>query len=99
VLLEAHFPGFAGLGQFRPHILTLEKQANGIGIREILCIPKQLVERRTGASRHDIEGQAFDSLHAFISDFRIQFEPLADFLEKGAFLGDGLEQRYASAAA
>src|ERR1700748_921286 len=30
MLLEVHFPAFAGLGQFRPHILTLEKQANRI---------------------------------------------------------------------
>src|SRR5579862_9566751 len=38
MLLEAYFPVFAGFGQFRPHILSLEKEANRIRACEMLCI-------------------------------------------------------------
>lgn len=80
MLLEVYFPVFVGVGQFRPHILSLEKQANRIGVREILCIPKKLVERRTGTRGDDIEGQAFDIFHAGVANFWVQPKPSADFL-------------------
>jgi len=69
VLLEVHFPAFVGIGQFSPHILALEKQANRLRTREMLCIPQQLVERRAGARCYDIERQWFDAFHASISNF------------------------------
>ena len=91
MLLEVHFPAFVGLGQFRPHILSLEKQANRIGVREILCIPKKLAERRTGACGHDIEGQALDIFHTGIANFWVQPKPSADFLQKRALFGGCFE--------
>jgi len=92
VLLEAHFPVFAGFGQFRPHILPLEKQANRIRTREMLCIPQKLIERRTGAGGDDVETFCRRCFHARILDSRIQFESVAHSLQKGALFGDGFEK-------
>jgi len=80
VLLEVHFPAFVGVGQFRPYILSFKKQANRIGVREILCIPKKLGERRTGTRCHDIEGQALHIFHTRVANFWVQLKPIADFL-------------------
>ena len=84
---------FVGVGQFRPHILSFKKQANRIGVREILCIPKKLGERRTGTRSHNIERQALDIFHTSVANFWVQPKPVADFLQKCALLGCRLEQR------
>ena len=93
MLLEAHFPVFVRLGQFEPHILSFEKQANGLRAREMLCIPQKLVERRTGAGGHDIKGLGRGGFHAFIADDDIKPEPVARRFQELAFLGGGFEQR------
>lgn len=82
MLLEVHFPAFVRLGQFGPHILSLEKQANRIGVREILCIPKKFAEWRARTGGDDIEGQAFHIFHAGIANFWVQPEGVSDFLQK-----------------
>ena len=91
MLLEAHFPAFVGFGQFRPHILPLEKQANGIRTREMLCIPKKLVERCTGTGRHHIEGLTHGCLHTFVADDYVKAQPVTNRLEKLTLLGGRLE--------
>ncbi len=99
MLLEAHFPVFARIGQFGPHILSLEKQTNRVRTREMLCIPQKLVERRTGAGCDDIEIFCRRGLHSRILDSRIQFEPVANDLQKSTLFGGRFEQGYLNAPA
>ncbi len=64
-----------------------------MGVREILCIAKELVERRAGARCDNIEGQALNIFHAGVANFRVQPKSIADFLQKFALLGRRFEQR------
>ena len=93
MLLEAYFPVFVGIGQFGPHILPFQKQANRLWAYEMLCIPQKLVERRASAGGHDIEGLLGGRFHAGVADFEVQPQPSANFRKKRALLGDRLEQR------
>ena len=93
MLKSLHFPGFAGLGQFRPHILAFQEQADRLRAGEMLCIGQQLVERRAGAGGDDIKGQRLDIFHAGVANFWVQPKFSGHFRQKGAFFGRRFEQR------
>jgi len=59
----------------------------------MLCIGKQLVERRTGTSRDDVERQGLDVFHPGVSNFWVQSQFCGHFRQKGAFLGSRFEKR------
>lgn len=89
-LINRHAPRFIGVGQFSPYGLALQEQALGILSLKRGSIGKQLIERCTSACGHDVESLARGIFDPAVPDLDCDASSMGDFLEKAAFLGDGL---------
>src|SRR5215472_17677791 len=84
--LNLHPPRFTRLRQFRPNILSFEKETYCMWCPESLCISQQLRKRLTGPGGDHIKSFLGRLLDAHAADFGVQAELFRDCLEKPALL-------------